>query len=266
MVWSFSRLNTYHACPKMFKKQYLDHYEPQVQNAFAQWGSLCHHCLERFFKGELFVFELLDEYRDKYDEYVTERFPPNAYKDLNESYRASGENYFSNIQNLPEHLEVLGVEQKFQTEFGGYPFIGYIDLILRDKRDGGIIIEDHKSKAMFKDAAEQEHYAIQMYLYSKYIFDTYQIWPKLLVFNMFRAGQTVEIPFVPEDYDKAFWWMLDTIRAIYKDERFLDKIKIEYARKGKKLRDYKYADFFCSWLCNVRFDCLRSKLKKGRGK
>ena len=266
MVWSFSRLNTYHTCPKMFKKQYLDHYQPQLENAFAQWGSLCHKCLERFYKGELMVFELLDAYEDEYEQAVTEHFPPNAYKDLDESYRLAGEEFFSNIQNLPPNLKVLGVEQNFRTEFGGFPFVGYIDLILQDVHTGDIIIEDHKSKAMIKDDAELEHYAIQMYLYSKYIFETYKVWPKKLIFNMFRVGKTVEIEFKPEDYDKAVKWMLDTIAMIYQDEKFFDKIKLDYAKRGKKLKEYRYADFFCSWLCNVRMDCLRSKLKKGRGK
>lgn len=250
----------------MFKKQYLDKYEPKAQNAFAQWGSLCHSCLERFYKNQLLVFELLDAYEEDYDTYVTERFPPNAYKDLNESYRQAGEDFFSNIRNLPENIEVLGVEQKFRTEFGGYPFIGYIDLILRDKNTGDIFIEDHKSKAMFKDENEKAHYAIQMYLYSKYIMEMYHVWPKRLIFNMFRAGKTVEIDFNEDDYNKAVQWMLDTIRAIYADEKFCDKIKLDYSAKGKKLRDYKFADFFCAWLCGVRFDCLRSKLKEGRRK
>ena len=56
---------------------------------------------------------------------------------------------------------------------------------------------------------------------------------------MFRVGKTVEIEFKPEDYDKAVKWMLDTIAMIYQDEKFFDKIKLDYAKRGKKLKEFR---------------------------
>ena len=261
MVWSFSRVNSYVTCPKMFSMTYLDKMD-KLDNAFGQWGSHCHECLEKYFKGEVFSFELLDEYLKNYELDVTEPFPPNKSKDLNESYKQAGVDYFSNFTDLPKEWEVVGVEQKVKTVFEGYPFIGYIDLVLKHRKTGDIVIVDHKSKAMFTSDAEKAHYALQPYLYSEWVKEKYGRYPKYLVFNMFRVQKIVVIPFVEEDYNKAVRWLITTIQAIYSDNKFLDRIKISYQEKGKKLREYRYPDYFCANICSVREHCLRSKIKK----
>lgn len=48
--WSFSRLNTFHQCPLSFRLRYIDH-ESQVNNAFAEYGLLCHSILEEINSG-----------------------------------------------------------------------------------------------------------------------------------------------------------------------------------------------------------------------
>ena len=45
-------------------------------------------------------------------------------------------------------MEILSVEERFELDIRGNPFVGIADLVLRDKRDGGIIVIDHKSKSM----------------------------------------------------------------------------------------------------------------------
>ena len=50
MTWSFSRVNAYSTCPRMFKLTYLDH-APKANSAFGEWGSLCHSVYEDFAKG-----------------------------------------------------------------------------------------------------------------------------------------------------------------------------------------------------------------------
>lgn len=271
MTWSFSRVNAYETCPKMFKMIYLDrdedgnHIWSEAENAFGLWGTHCHECLERFYKDELLAFELLDAYQDGYDEAVYMRFPPNKYKDLGQSYYDAGVEYFANFENLPENWEVLGVEQRIDLELDGRKFVGYIDLVLRDKQTDSIVIVDHKSKAAFQSDAELEHYSYQPYLYSLWVKQRYGKFPDMLVFNMFRIGKIVRVPFEEEGLQKALQWFHDTVDRIYSDTKFDDKIKLDFHEKGKKLTEYKFADFFCHWICGVRFDCKRSKILKKRG-
>lgn len=256
--WSFSSVNSYENCPRGFYLNYIKSVK-KVQNAFAEWGSFIHELLEHYYKGELEFFELSQVYKEEYDNHIKERFPPNKYVDLNESYKESGFGYLDNFEGLPDYYEVVAVEQEVNLVIEGYKFMGYIDLVIRDKTDGKFIVYDHKSKSKFKNKKELSEYARQLYLYSIYIYETYGEYPKALTFNMFRAGEENSIVFDLNDYELAKQWFVSTIEKILTDEKFLDKIAIQYKKTGKKLKDYKREDFFCGNLCSTRCSCLRSK-------
>lgn len=255
MVWSFTRVNAYATCPKMFKLSYID-CESKLQNAFAEWGTLCHGILEDYFNGKITLLDMTTAYDDRFGEVVKHNFP---FK-LRAKYRESGKTFFDSFAGLPDGYEVLGVEQKVDLRFKGRPFVGYIDLLLRDKSDGKIILVDHKSKSKFNTEAEKSHYLMQLYLYSQYVYERYGQYPKLLVFNMFRAGTVVTEEFRKEAFDSAVRWLNDTIDSIYRDVEFSDKICLECMRKRTAEDDFKHSDFFCNELCSVRSHCERSVL------
>ena len=168
MRWSFSSLNAYHTCPKMFELTYIKNVQPRKQNAFALWGTFGHNLLEQYFTNKCEFYELSKKYTDEYFDNVYLKFPPNKYTDLNKSYFDAGKQYFDLFEGLPDNLEVVCVEQRIDVKIDGYEFCGYIDLVLRDKNDGRYIIEDHKSKSGFKNAKERKEYARQLYLYAIY--------------------------------------------------------------------------------------------------
>lgn len=257
MTWSFSRLNSFHTCPYGWKLQYLDHV-PQVGSGFAEWGSLCHSIFEDYEKGNLMDFELLDAYEERHPQYMHHEFPPTRGVPLAEKYYERGRELFAAFPGFPEEWEILEVEANVNFEHEGYRFTGYIDLLVRDKTDGKLIVIDHKSKSAFKSPEEKAHYAIQMYLYAYWVYITYGEYPKELLFHMFRVDQMVHIPFVKEDMDAALQWFVDTVHAIENDEDFWDKISIEYEKKSKPLADYKKNDFFCQFLCSSKCSCPRS--------
>ena len=138
--WSFSSVNCYNTCPKAFYLTYLTE-QPKQDNAFAQWGTFGHSLLERYYRGELELWDLGEKYREEYDTEVTEEFPYH----MADSYYHSGEEYFDNFQGDFEGCQILGVEQYVELDIRGYTYIGYIDLLVKD--DKGYIICDHKSKA-----------------------------------------------------------------------------------------------------------------------
>lgn len=256
MVWSFSSVNSYQTCPKGFYCNYILKY-PKSNNAFAEWGSFGHSLFERYYKDEIDLFDIGMLYESEYETNVTLPFPRSRV-DLGERYRAAGQEFFDHFEGLPDNLEIIGVEQKVTLTIGKYAFVGYIDLILRDKNDGKYIVYDHKSKSGFKDDKEKDEYLRQLYLYSLFIMDRFGVYPKELTFNMFRAGMIVTEAFDEEKLGDAINWFTGTIDKIYEDTKFYDHIYLDYKAAGKKLSDFKKQDFFCNNLCNVRTSCLRS--------
>lgn len=231
---------------------------PRDENAFAQWGSHCHKVIERYYKRELELFELSDEYQQYYDERVTAEFPENPHTDLSLLYKNSGQTYFDEFDDLFLDCEVLAVEKEFETKIGDFKFVGVIDLILKSGDDFWIC--DHKSKSGFKSESEKRYYLFQLYLYSKYVYETFGKYPSRLIYNMFRKRDVIAVDFDESEYYKALSWAENTIKQIYEEEDFVDKIetKILSSRGKKRLSEFKRDDFFCNELCNVRSQCERS--------
>lgn len=224
--------------------------EKQLQNAFAEWGSFGHSLLERYYKDQLELFEIATQYEVEYQNKVVQSFPPNSFVDLAEKYYQDGLKYFSHFEGLPDHYIVLAVEKKISVSINSLPFVGIVDLILKDKTDNGIIIVDHKSKSKFKNKTEQQEYARQLYLYSMYVKEKYGVYPKELQFNMFRAGEVITIPFDINDLQKAVQWFTDTVVAIYQEIEFKDKFDV--------CDNLSQDDFFCNELCGSREICEQS--------
>lgn len=265
IVWSFSSVNSYCNCPRGFYLRRIEHVHT-TGNAFAEWGTFMHSLLERFFKGEEDFFNLSFIYMDDYKKNIHFKFPDNRYVDLNESYYNAGMEYLNSFEGIDPKYEVVSVEEKCLMQFGRYPFIGFIDLVLKDTTDGELVIWDHKSKSKFTSKRELKEYLRQLYLYAGYVKKKYGEFPKSLTFNMFRAGEIVETPFDPAAYDEAVSWFTGTIDEIYAQKAFLDKIAIAYYAKMKDIADFKKDDFFCNQLCDCRESCARSACYKGDSK
>lgn len=252
MKWSFSRVNSYHTCPRMFLGEYIKRYE-QEENSFGEWGSFGHEILEKYYNKDLSIYELAGIYEDEYDEKVITPFPPNRYVNLGEKYYDTGLDYFMNFGDPFKDYEVLGVEQKLDLKVGKYEFTGYIDLIL--KNENGITIVDHKSKSKFKNKTERMEYLRQLYLYSLFIYKKYKEYPYELIFNMFRTNEIVRELFDKDGYDESKKWLKDTIQQIYNDEEFITRHKRDLSPEKYEKFMTKRQDFFCNWICGVREYC-----------
>ena len=244
MVWSFSRLNAFHTCKRMFYKTYILGDETE-DNFFAQYGSFVHGILEKYSKGELELFDLVDYYKKNFDEYITEEAPPNNYVDLHDQYYKKGLRYLENFQGFQD--EAIGTEQKIDIELElsnmTIKFIGYIDRLSKTE-DGEYKILDHKSKSAFKSDKELKEYLRQLYLYSLYVKKVYEKYPKILEFNMFKENDTVTCEFSENDLEESLKWVEDTINSIYEEEDFLPK------------SEDPYNDFFCRYICGYKGLCI----------
>ena len=240
MTWSYSRINAFNTCPYMWYLTYIRNFKGEG-NAYSSTGTFSHSILERYAKGKLYIWDLLDEFVNNYDKEVPYKFPPNKYVDLGEKNYNSGVEYFTNFEGFDEIGEIIDAEIKVTTDLEDwdvkYQFTGFIDLLL--KKDDEYIVLDHKSKGKFKSKKEQSEYARQLYVYAKYVKEKYGKFPKTLIFNMFNAGELIKIPFNKTDYEEAINWCVDTINKIKEEIKF----------------DKNVNNFFCDNLCNHRKIC-----------
>lgn len=243
MTWSFSRLNSFYNCQYEWYLHYVQCNKSE-NGFFGEYGSLIHKILEKYEKGELSLFELNQYYEDHFDADVPHNAPPNKFVDIRQSYYEKGMDYFDNIDLDLEKYEVLGVEKKVEFTIAGKDFVGYIDLLVRDKETGEIIIIDHKSASIkiLKNGniskSDQQHFLEfkrQLYLYSIQILKEYGTVSKLK-WNMFKDQKWIEIPWSQSEYEEAIKWAEDTLKLIESEKEWSPK------------QDF----YYCNYLCGQR--------------
>ena len=91
----------------------------------------------------------LNQYYEKhFNDKIPHDFPPNKYVDIRQSYYDKGIEYLNNIDLDLDRYEILGVEKEIHFKIEDKDFVGYIDLLVKDKETGEIIIIDHKSASI----------------------------------------------------------------------------------------------------------------------
>lgn len=250
-MWSFSRLNSFYNCPYEFYLHYIE-CNPSQQNFFSEYGSLIHQVLEKYARDEISIFELNSYYEDHFNEAIPHDAPPNKYVDIRQSYFEKGMDYFDNIDLDLNNYEILGVEKKVEFELFGKKFVGFIDLLVRDKQTGEIIIIDHKSASIkiLKNGniskSDQKHFlefSRQLYLYSIPIIKEFGKVSKLK-WNMFKDRKWIEIPWKQEEYDEAISWVKDTLELIEKETEWAPNTSSKY---------------YCNYICGQRNNACEYK-------
>lgn len=235
--FSFSKLSAFHTCKYGYKLTYIDHKKGEG-NCFSSYGLEMHSLLERYARGEIDLWDLVDIYQWEFDAAVPEKFPSTKFcKDMRKLYYDQGLEYLKNFPGYSDR-NILEVESQFDHNIDDWVFNGVIDLVFEDN-DGKLVIQDYKSKSSFKNKREQAEYARQLYLYSLHIKDKYGKSPDLLRFMMFRKNTVVDIPFNEDDFTEALIWAKDTVKEIRECWDFAPSCN----------------EFFAQNLCNHREYC-----------
>lgn len=234
-IYSFSKLNSFWTCKYGYFLNYISKAD-KAENAFSQYGKLCHSILERYEKGKLELWDLTGTFEREYPGSVTEPFPESQFCDLQKTYYENAITYFNNFQGFGK-CKVVCAEEKFNVEVDDWIFTGVIDLAM-ETSSGDLILVDHKSKSSFKNKSEQFAYARQLYLYAYAYGKLHERYPKKMYFNMFRKGTKVEIKFDESDMFEALNWAKDTVSMIRKEKEYPETI----------------SPFFCNNICNFRKD------------
>ena len=249
MVWSHSRINSFDNCPYEFYLHYLldnDSIYPPDNNYYAEVGSFVHLILEKIFKKEIGIDEACQFFVDEYDNYITYEVKPSIMdKTFDKVITFFSESDFTWIDDY----EILGVEQKIEFK------IGSIDLLLRDKQDGKMVIVDHKSmsnpfgkKGKIKKNSEHNFltYIKQAYLYAYGVYQLYNEYPKEFMWYLFKdEGKRPTIKFELSNCENTIQNILSSIH------------KIEQERDFEPNLNY----FYCNNLCNYR-NCCEYKYDK----
>ena len=227
MLWSFSKLNSYYTCPYEWHEKYIMCQRGE-NGFFGEYGSCCHDILERYAKGEISLFEISQAYEEQFMKTVIHDAPPNKYVDIKQSYFEKGLDYFDNIDLDLDKYEILGVEKEVHFKIGNKEFVGFIDLLLKEKETGKIIILDHKSasikilkngKVSKSDEAHVREFIRQLCLYAIPTIEEYgkvdELW-----WNLFKEKKWLKIPWTQEDQDEAIEWAKKTIQLIERDNDF----------------------------------------------
>ena len=243
--YSFSALTSFEECPAMFAMTYLA--DPKIEennNAFAEYGTLCHDLFDKYAKGELCDFELASEYESRYPDEVVHNFPPYP-KNYAEKVYNLGLQYFQEFEGFGDQYEIVASEQMFETTICGHKFKGIIDLILRNTVDDTIVIVDHKSKSASGMKKDFSTYVKQLYLYSVYVKETYGKYPSLLRFNVFKENKFFDEVFSEKKLQEVIQWMDDIVMRIEMEDEW------EATPPG---------EYFCRWICGYSTLCPSSPI------
>ena len=249
MTWSFSRISSYENCPYQFFLKYILLNEDR-KGFFSSYGSFVHGLAEKYYSGSISREEAVYQYLSGFSSNVCGT-PPSI--NIYSNYFQQGLAYFRNIG--PCGGKVLGLEKHVQFNVDGYPFVGYVDMVLEDEK-GVLKIVDHKSRALRARSGkkkptaydkELDQYLRQLYLYSIPIKEMYGRWPNKLVFNCYRTGNVIEEKFLHSEMLSAMEWAKGTIEQIKRDQKW--KPSIDYWK--------------CRHLCGVSHECDYWKLTGG---
>lgn len=247
--WSYSRTTCFGHCKYEFYLDYIinnDELYLSESNYYAEVGTFVHEILAMIFQGKLDPNDSARYFIENYDKNVFYRVKKST---MDKTYDTCFEYFLNTDFSWINNYEILGVEMEQHFTIEGYNFVGYIDLLLRDKSDGKIVVLDHKSapypmkiNGEIKKNQLQSFlsYKKQMYLYCNAIYQQFGEFPKEITWNHFKeGGKFATIPFVKEEYDEAIQWFINTIKAIEKEENF----------------DATQDFFYCTNLCNFRHSC-----------
>lgn len=244
MTWSFSRLHAWEQCPYAFYLKYIEGREGE-SNYYASNGKCMHEIFEALLTNKIAIDECTQFYADRY-ELICEK----TKQSIMDSTYGKCMDYLCTIEGIDlDKYEVIGVELKLDFMIGKYKFVGFADLVVKNKENGEIILVDHKQASHFmkKDGTPLKNqldnflaYRHQMYIYCKGLKDCFGINVDKIIWHHFKDdGELTIIPFVKEEYEETMQWTINTIEKIKKDKKFLNKSSY----------------VMCSSLCDFRNDC-----------
>jgi len=248
-VYSYSQLSSFDECRYGFYLKRIEGIEEESSNAFAERGSLIHDLLDMWAKKILTKKEMVQEYERRYADEVITAWPRMlASKGYAKKAYEQGIQFLENFDEF-EGYEVLSAEEKFTiplplTNGETRPFVGIVDMVLRELKSGDLIICDHKSKSLQSFKKDEDNMYRQQLIYSVYVKDKYGDFPAANMFHLFNEGGVKpQRLFSMQDYNEALAWATKQILGI-EEASIIDWLTCK-----------EKPDFYCWQLCSARKAC-----------
>jgi len=248
-VYSYSQLSSFDECKYNFYLQRIEGLEEEASNAFAERGSLIHDLLDQWAKKILTKEDMLAEYERRYSNEVVTAWPRIlASKGYAKKAYETGVEFLESFDEFNGY-DVLSAEEKFTIQLPlsngeTRPFVGIIDMMLRDKKSGDLIICDHKSKSLQSFKKDENKMYRQQLIYATYVNEHYGQWPDSLMFHLFNeSGVKPQRLFSLEEYRETIEWATKQIKGI-EEYSVLDWLTCK-----------EKPDYFCWNLCSARRNC-----------
>lgn len=179
-LFSFSRVTTFEQCARRYRYRYVDGVREAFQSIEAFMGQQVHATVEWLFQEKAAgrvpaVDDAVRRYCDGFDRaHAAARPGLRVVKQGTrvEEYRRSGAEMLADFHRtrfVPDDMETLGLERRFEMELGdGRRFQGFIDRLAR-ARDGTVHIVDYKTGGRpptafgGKDGDQLEAYAVAVF-------------------------------------------------------------------------------------------------------
>ena len=131
ITFSFSTLHQYEQCPYAFYNRKIDGTELNEGNFYSDAGGYMHDIQAQIFTNQLSLDDALNYYLENYDNNVCYTTKQST---MNKKYE-QGADYLATLDlSELEDYEILGVEKEVHFELQSYKFIGFIDLLLQNKK------------------------------------------------------------------------------------------------------------------------------------
>lgn len=244
MTFSFSNFSTFESCKLLWKMVYLEGIE-RTSSWWAEFGLAMHETIEKYFKGEIESYEMLQYYQDNYERIVVSE-EPTIGKNIGEKYYQQGIEFFSNFDFSREKYELINIEDKVETTIGDIKLVIKPDAVLRDKESKKIIILDHKTSNPYdaKGNIKKDKilpYLRQLQLYASILWAEKQIQADQLWLWFVR-------------YNKIEKFLVDPEKAFNNLSRFLDIA--EQIKNEKDFNPNTSNRFFCLNFCSYSAICI----------
>lgn len=218
---SYSQLNTFIQCPLRWKMYYLLGKGESSDTESTQLGTQVHSFIEEFCAKkqhgyEWSVGEATELMEDKLDQ-RTITFKEDEDEDIVWQHLGVAKSMVEEDKGLGallKHCDVLAQELEFKLKFN-LPFTvvykgeeyheviinGFIDLLLKDKETGGLIVVDHKTSKKKFDK-EKLYHDYQFPIYELVILNLYGRLPEKCYYNFTRFNELQEVhPLVTDEKD-----------------------------------------------------------------
>ncbi len=243
MVFSNSSINTYLTCPYSFKLNYLEK-KRGVGSIFSEYGIFCHSVLERYFKGQLDIFDLSSYYEENYYKEITQPFP-GFMQNSAETYYQDGLSFFETFSFNKEKYEIKITEDKINRKEKDFSWVVKPDLVLFDRQNKKYILYDYKTEKLTgnkkQDEEKIERHKNQFYLYAYSLLLERKITIEEIIILYIRNKKEVSIPISRDNLLETFEWFSDVIA----------KIRLEKDWQPNLSKENK---FFCDNICSFRKD------------